>query len=79
MFIYIYKKEEKNTLCGVRSMKFQYYILHIQIPPDQLRRSHISQYAVATVSRCTIEGTMRVLCSYWMHGRICHSSIRALA
>ena len=30
---------------------------------------------VATTSESTIEGTMRLLCSYWMHSNLCHRSI----
>ena len=37
------------------------WVLHIQIPPEQLCGSHITQYyTVATASRSTVEGTMRV-------------------
>ena len=32
--------------------------------------------AVATASRSTVEDTMRVLLSFWMHSSSCHSSIK---
>ena len=38
--------------------------LHIQIPPDWLRGSYITQYPCGYSSRSTAEGTMRVLWSY---------------
>ena len=53
--------------------------LHIQIPPGQLRGSHIQSTAVPTSYRSTIEGTMRVLCSYCMCSSLsafCHSRVR---
>ena len=41
----------------------------MQIPPDRLHRSHMTQYtAEATASWSTTEDTVRVHCSYCMQG-----------
>ena len=52
----------------------------IQIPPYQLCGSHITQcHCGYTAIRSTVEGTIRVLCSYYMcssFSAFCHSTLR---
>ena len=46
--------------------------VHIQILPDQLRRSHMTQYCWGYCSWSTIEGTLQLLYAWYS----CHSSSR---
>ena len=58
--------------------KFTEIYMHIQIPPDPLHGSQITQYSCGYCkSQYTVEGTMRVLCRYCMpssFSALCHSS-----
>ena len=61
-----------NSLCYIH-LDLSYYRLHrmillpwihIQIPPDQLCSSHMTQYCWGYCSWSTVEGTLRVCCGY---------------
>ena len=81
----------KPTLCALRVHAMEWVVqhitcdvmkqneselVHIQIPPTSYVGLVLGSASVATESRSTVEGIMRVPCSFWMHSSSCHSSIK---
>ena len=82
VFVLLHEKNRKIHYIWKWSFEVEIFFfcrIHIQIPPTGYIGLILRSTAVATASRSTFEGTMRVLCSYCMcssFSTCCHSSVR---